>query len=161
MRRQPSSPTPRPTRSCATTASSEAAAPRRSHGTHAATHARHERASRARLKRYGSGMDVHGPPGTQATPPPGPASAHGPPGTPAETWPLEPAWAPGPPGTSAPAPSGPAEGVHGVPSALKHGGGGGGAGSERAAGASAIAVAAAPANSMGVIFVSFAIMNVG
>ena len=41
----PSSPTPRPTRSCAATAPSEAAAPR-SHGTHVATHARHERASR-------------------------------------------------------------------------------------------------------------------
>ena len=27
----------------------------------------------ASLRRYGSGMDVHGPPGTQATPPPGPA----------------------------------------------------------------------------------------
>ena len=104
---------------------------------------------------------MHGPFGTQATAPPGPAVAHGPPGTPADTLPLEPACAPGPPGTSAPAPWGPAAGAHGVPSGLKHGGGGGGAGSAKAAGASAIAVAAAPANSMGVIFVSFAIMKVG
>ena len=102
-------------------------------------------------------MDVHGPPGTQATPPPGPAWAHGPLGTPAQTCPLEPASAPGPPGTSAPAPSGPAEGVHGVPSGLKHGGGGIGS-SAIAAGAAAIAAAAAPANNMGVIFVSFTIM---
>src|SRR6478736_4113725 len=104
-------------------------------------------------------MVRHGPPGIQAMPPPGPACAHGPPGTPAETWPFEPACAPGPPGTSAPAPSGPAEGVHGVPSGLKHGGGGGGTGSSAiAAGAAAIAAAAAPANNMGVIFVSFTIM---
>src|SRR6185503_12142582 len=156
MRRQPSSPTPRPTRSCAATESSEAAAPR-SHRTHAATHARHERASRACLKRYGSGMDVHGPPGTQATPPPGPAWAHGPPGTPAETWPLEPAWAPGPPGISAPAPWGPADGVQGVPSGLKHGGGAGG--SAMAIGAVMIPTAAAPANRTGVSFFNFTFMG--
>jgi hypothetical protein len=41
---------------------------------------------------------------------------------------------------------------------LKHGGGGGG--SAIAAGAAAMAAAAAPANSRGVIFVSFAIMHV-
>jgi hypothetical protein len=48
---------------------------------------------------------------------------------------------------------------HGVPSALTQGGGGGG--SATAAGASEIAAAAAPANSMGVIFVSFTIMYFG
>jgi hypothetical protein len=47
--------------------------------------------------------------------------------------------------------------VHGVPSGLKHGGGGTGS-SAMAIGAAAIAAAAAPANNMGVIFVSFAIM---
>jgi hypothetical protein len=45
---------------------------------------------------------------------------------------------------------------HGVPSALTHGGGGG---SALAIGAAAIAAATAPANSKGVVFVSFAIMS--
>jgi hypothetical protein len=44
---------------------------------------------------------------------------------------------------------------HGVPSGLRHGGG---AGWALTTGAAAIAAAAAPANSKGVIFVSFAIM---
>jgi hypothetical protein len=47
---------------------------------------------------------------------------------------------------------------HGVPSALTHGGGGGG--SAPTTGAAAIAAAAAPANRIGVIFVSFTIMEV-
>jgi hypothetical protein len=106
-------------------------------------------------------MDWHGPPGTQAMPPLGPAWAHGPPGTPALTSPLGAACAPGPAGTSAPAPWGPAAGWHGVPSGLKQGGGGGGS-SAAAIGASAIDDAAAPANNMDVIaFFSVAFMKMG
>jgi hypothetical protein len=45
---------------------------------------------------------------------------------------------------------------------LKHGAGGGGGGSSATAiGAAAIVAAAAPANKMGVIFVSFTIMQFG
>jgi hypothetical protein len=111
-------------------------------------------------QRYGV-TERHGPFGTQAVAPFGPNTAHGPPGIAAEPVPSLLATAPGPSGTSAPDPCGPAAGVHGVPSGLKHGGGGGGS-SAAAIGASAIDDAAAPANKMDVIaFFSVAFMLVG
>jgi hypothetical protein len=58
--------------------------------------------------------------------------------------------------TSAPPPSIVPMSEQGVPSALTQGGGGGGL--APTTGAAAIAAAAAPANSKGVIFVSFTIM---
>ncbi len=59
------------------------------------------------------------------------------------------------------APPGPAEpgSTHGVPSGFTQAGGGGGSGIAPATGENAIAAPAAPANSAGIIFVSFTIMR--
>ena len=111
---------------------------------------------RLRIRPGSCGMAA---PGTQAVPPPRPATAHGPPGIPAKRWPLGAACAPG---LARDLGIGTGDRLRRARRAVRVEARRGGGSSAAAIGASAIADAAAPANRMDVIaFVNFAFMQIG